>query len=136
MEGCTIKCKDKIIVFRDCGNNKCEMRFLNPNQREVSRVRVDGCKITEGKKCDFMLLTDTEENYIEIKGKSILYACEQIEETIKQLSLNIKDHPKNSFVVSTGTPRVTGKLQIMKKKFKKSYSSSLKIQTRQCEFVI
>tara|TARA_R110002020_G_scaffold240218_4_gene452910 strand:+ start:1360 stop:1770 length:411 start_codon:yes stop_codon:yes gene_type:complete len=136
MAGCTIKCKDKIIVFRDSGNNKCEMRFLNPNEREVSKIRVDGCKITEGKKCDFMLLTDTEENYIEIKGKGVLYACEQIEETIKKLSSNTNHHPKNSFVVSTGTPKVSGKIQILKKKFKKSYSSSLKIQTRKCEFAI
>ena len=136
MVGCSIKCKDKIIVFKDCGNSKCEMRFLNPNKREVSKIRVDGCKITQGKKCDFMLLTDTEENYIEIKGKGVLYACEQIEETIKQLSVDPQNQPKNSFFVSTGTPKVNGNIQILKKKFKKSYSSSLKIQTRKCEFAI
>lgn len=136
MAGCSIKCKDRIIVFKDCGNGKCEMRFSNPNRREVSKIRVDGCKIVHGKKCDFMLLTDTEENYIEIKGKGVLYACEQIEETIRQLSVDPKNQPKNSFVVSTGFPKVSGKIQILKKKFKKTYSSSLKIQTRKCEFAI
>jgi hypothetical protein len=136
MEGCIVKCNDKIIVFKDCGNNKCEMRFLNPNERAVEKIRVDGCAITEGKKCDFMLKTDTDENYIEIKGKNVLYACEQIEETIKKLSVNSKTQAKNSFVVSTGTPKVTGKIQVLKKKFKLTYNSSLKIQTRQCQVAI
>jgi len=136
MEGCIVKCNDKIIVFKDCGNNKCEMRFLNPNERTVEKIRVDGCAITEGKKCDFMLKTDTDEHYIEIKGKSVLYACEQIEETIKKMSINSKTQVKNSFVVSTGTPIVTGNIQVLKNKFKLLYNSSLKIQTRQCQFAI
>lgn len=133
---CIMSSKDKIIVFKDCGNNRCEMRFLNPNEREVTKVRVDGCKITVGKKCDFMLITDSDENYIEIKGKGVIYACEQIEETIKQLSSDVKSYPKNSFIVSTGTPKVNGKLQILKKKFKKNYCSSLKVQTRKCTATI
>ena len=136
MSECVEKCKDKIIVFKDPGNNKCEMRFLNPNEREVEKIRVDGCVITEGKKCDFMLKTDSDENYVEIKGKGVLYACEQIEETIKKISANPKTYPKNSYVISTGTPKVSGKIQVLKKKFKSSYSSTLKIQTRRCEIAI
>ncbi|WP_162142724.1 hypothetical protein [Algoriphagus marincola] len=112
------------------------MRFLNPNERVVEKIRVDGCALKEGKKCDFMLKTDSDENYIEIKGKGVLYACEQIEETIKKLSVDVKGHTKNSFVVSTGTPKVTGKIQVLKKKFKSTYNSSLKIQTRQCQVAI
>ncbi|MBI0400398.1 hypothetical protein [Cyclobacterium marinum] len=62
MTDCNIKCKDKIIVLKDPGNNKCEMRFLNPNKLEVEKIMVDGCAITVGKKCDFMLKTNTHEN--------------------------------------------------------------------------
>ncbi|MCD8435121.1 hypothetical protein LNJ03_07385 [Tenacibaculum dicentrarchi] len=133
MDDCIEISNDKIIVFKDPGNNKCEMRFLNPSQLEVSKIRVDGCKITDGKKCDFMLLANKTENYIEIKGKHVTYACEQIEATINKLSNDIKKCVKNSFVVSTGSPNVSGKVQILKKKFKKSYNSTLKIQTRKCE---
>ena len=137
MENCIEISSDKIIVFKDPGNNKCVMRFLNPSQREVSKIRVDGCKITDGKKCDFMLLTSDTENYIEIKGKHVIYACEQIEATINKLSNNIEKGIKNSFVVSTASPtNITGKRQILKKKFKTKYNCTLKIQTRECEYTI
>ncbi len=84
MVDCEVTCTDKEIVFKDPGNSRCRMIFLNPNQRKVAKITVDGCKIKDGKRCDFMLVTDTEENYIELKGKNVLHACEQIEVTIKK----------------------------------------------------
>lgn len=133
---CSVVVDDKIIVFKDRGNNKCQMIFNNPNQHNVTKTRVDACLINEGGRCDFKLDCPTYENYIEIKGKDIIYACLQIEQTIQKISSNIKKHPKKAFVIATGAPCINGKIQILIKKFKINYNSSLLIRTRKHEETI
>ncbi len=122
---CSTVTSDKIIVFKDKGNNKCQMIFNNPNQIAVTKTRVDDCVIKSGCRCDFKLDCPNYEHYIEIKGKDIYHACDQIEETILQLSSNIKLKAKNSFVIATGAPNINGKIQIITKKFKIKYNSNL-----------
>ncbi len=34
--------------------NKKKFTINNPNKRDVYRVKVDGCLITEGRKCDYL----------------------------------------------------------------------------------
>lgn len=126
---CSETCTDKIIVFKDKGNNKCHMIFNNPNQIEVIKTRVDDCAIVNGCRCDFKLDCPKNENYIELKGKDIFHACEQIESTIKKLSINPISYPKNSFIIATGAPNINGKIQLITKKFKTHYNSSLAIKT-------
>lgn len=127
---CSRTVSDKIITFNDKGNSKCQMIFNNPEQKTVVKHRVDACLIEEGERCDFKLDCPNFENYIEIKGKDIFYACLQIEESIKKLSTNVKSKPKKSFVIATGAPTTGGKMQIVTKKFKLNYNSSLIIRTR------
>ena len=126
---CSTVTSDKIIVFKDKGNNKCQMIFNNPNQIAVTKTRVDDCVIKSGCRCDFKLDCPNYEHYIEIKGKDIYHACDQIEETILQLSSNIKLKAKNSFVIATGAPNINGRIQIITKKFKIKYNSNLIIKT-------
>lgn len=126
---CSTVTSDKIIVFKDKGNNKCQMIFNNPNQIAVTKTRVDDCVIKSGCRCDFKLDCPNYEHYIEIKGKDIYHACDQIEKTILQLSSNIKLKAKNSFVIATGAPNINGKIQIITKKFKIKYNSNLIIKT-------
>jgi hypothetical protein len=126
---CSTFTSDKIIVFKDKGNNKCKMIFYNPNQITVTKTRVDDCVITNGCRCDFKLDCPNYEHYIEIKGKDIYHACEQIEETILQLSGDVKYKAKNSFIIATGAPNINGRLQIITKRFKIKYNSNLIIKT-------
>lgn len=72
------------------------------------------------------------EYYIELKGKQIVHACNQIEETIKQLTQNI-NALKHSFIVSTACPLTTTEVQILKAQFKKKYNSTLTVKNMFCE---
>lgn len=130
MMNCRQVVNDSNISFKDNGNAKCQLIYLNPTRVNVTRYRVDGCLITEGQKCDFKMDCPNFEHYIEIKGKDIYHACDQIEATINQLSINSRTYPKKSFVIATGVPTINGKIQIITKKFSKSYNSTLKIKTR------
>lgn len=129
---CKTQIKNSKITFED-GKGKTKMCFDNPNKRSVTKVKVDGCAITSGKRCDFMLLDhNTVEHYIELKGKQIEYACDQIEETIKKLSTGIYSDQKYAFIVSTACPLTTTEIQIKKALFKRKYKSTLIIKNSIC----
>lgn len=130
MMNCRQEVNDSNISFKDNGNSRCQLIYLNPNRITVTKYRVDGCLITDGKKCDFKMDCPNFEHYIEIKGKDIYHACDQIESTINQLSIDSRRYPKKSFVIATGFPIMNGKIQIITKKFNKTYNSSLIIRTR------
>lgn len=67
--------------------NKRKYLAHNKAKSEVCLIRVDDCLIKEGVKCDFLLLNcDQKKSYfIELKGKDILHAIEQIDRTISLL---------------------------------------------------
>ncbi len=64
---------------------------INNDQNEVTLYRVDKCLITQGIKCDFLLLNHDKKSsfYIELKGKHLLHAIDQIESTISMLHHSI-----------------------------------------------
>lgn len=120
---------DKIISLKE---NKSCFRFFNPERKEVKCILVDGCAITDGIRCDYLLIdaNDTE-HFIELKGRDITHAVEQLESSIKQLSTN--KGLKYSFIVSTRCPLAGPDIQIFKKKFKQRYNSELIIKNLICE---
>ncbi len=120
---------DKIISFKE---NKSCFRFINPEQKKVKCILVDGCAITDGIRCDHLLIdaNDTE-HFIELKGRDIKHAVEQLKASIMQLSAN--RGMKYSFVVSTRCPLSGTDIQNFRKKFKQGYNSELIIKNLICE---
>ena len=41
---------DKLLVVKE---NKCKCVFSNPNQHLLTKIKVDGCQITDGIRCDY-----------------------------------------------------------------------------------
>jgi hypothetical protein len=59
----------------------------------ITKYRVDGNLIKEGKKCDFLLLNCEKRKayFIELKGSNLHRAIDQINQTIDLLQSSIKD---------------------------------------------
>lgn len=132
---CTNICSDLKIVFQD-GESKSKMCFSNPNRRKVKKILVDNCLITEGKRCDFLLIDHNEvEHFVELKGTQVQYACTQIIETIKKISTDI-NALKFSFIVSSACPLTTTEVQVFKAIFRKKYNSFLHVKNVFCEHCI
>lgn len=132
---CNKICSDSKIVFQD-GESKSKMCFANPNRRKVKKIIVDNCLITEGKRCDFLLIDHNNvEHFVELKGKQVEYACTQIIETIKKISQDI-DAFKYSFIISSACPLTTTEVQVFKSIFRKKYNSVLHVKNRVCEHCI
>jgi hypothetical protein len=87
------------------GKKTSTLYLLNPMQRKVEQIEVDNCAITEGCRCDWLVrlddATSREEIYVELKGSDILHAVDQLEATIKRLSVNAKHFPKRCLVASS-----------------------------------
>lgn len=117
-ERCVNFTNDSNIAFSE---NKRSIVFHNPRRLEYYKVRIDGCVITEGIRCDNFLFGEHDHNdrYIELKGGDIPHAIEQIRQSI----LWVKSHCDvgnsiKAYIVSKNVaPGFNSKLQAAKKEF-------------------
>jgi len=122
---CAENIKHKEITFKE---NKSKFTIYNPNEKEVLKVTIDGCVIkdTKGnnvKKCDYLAIDTNENNahFIELKGKDIDTAIEQLINTIKIITSKEKNYLEKDFkkiftyVCSSNVPQGTNTQKITKK---------------------
>lgn len=124
---CCISLKnDKKIRINDAGK---KVVFLNEEKSEYEVVRVDGCFITEGKRCDFFLKnTGMASVFIELKGKNIEEACEQLKVTASNKKILTKKEKKNGFlVVCSRYPRFDTYIARYKEYFAVQHKSGFRV---------
>jgi hypothetical protein len=109
------------------GKKTTKLYLLNPTERQVEQIEVDGCAITEGKRCDWLVrLNDEaskEEIYVELKGSAVYHGVEQLRATIERLSADCPKFSKRCFIVFTRNPMTGTDLQKYKLQFQQEFSS-------------
>lgn len=75
----------------------CKHRADNPSKKEVRQFKIDRGVIPKNearKRCDYLLLNDTDQRvyYIELKGSTIPGAILQIEKTILDIGPSIPEY--------------------------------------------
>lgn len=95
---CISLTKDSQIKFEE---NKRKIIFQNPSRRSYKKVKVDGCAIKTGLKCDDLLVSqdEYEERYVELKGIDVMHAIDQLEQTI--LKIGEFDNNRHAYVICT-----------------------------------
>ena len=109
---------------------KCSILFENINRREVYEIRIDCCVICDGVKCDYLLLDpggNPKEHFIELKGKNVIHAIEQITETIIKISEDSRSLLKNCWIICTQNPLDSTQVQIYKRRLRESHNAILEI---------
>ncbi len=109
IEDCTETTKNPIISIMGKGKESGKkIVFHNKARNEVRKIQVDGCVITTGKRCDWLVKDkDDGEFFIELKGTSILNGCEQLGSSIMQLSSDPRKKVKHSFIIcSSFSPKI------------------------------
>lgn len=122
---CIKQTDDSQIKFEE---NRKKIVFINTQRLRYKKVQVDGCAIKEGAKCDNLLVSEDEkeEYYVELKGKDIKHAIEQIERTIDKIGEHSED--RHSYIIcSRVIPAITTFIQKKKIFFGKQYKSELVI---------
>ncbi len=94
----------RIVVCQDTGT--CKYTANNKKSKLIAKYTIDNNVIKDGKRCDFLVLNNTDKDafFIEVKGSDIEYAIKQIEATEKELQLSTLGY--NAFyriVYKTGT---------------------------------
>ena len=133
-QACTLEVTDKLLVVKE---RKSKCIFSNPNQHLLTKITVDGCQITEGVKCDYLILDHCQNEYfVELKGKDLPHAVEQLEASIQQLSNKSSNIKRQAIIVSSRNPPSDTTVQRAKKEFKKKYNVELATKNVQAEIVI
>lgn len=85
--------------------------FNNPGHKTVCKVHVDNCLVVNQtvKKCDFLFDIQEGKRYylVELKGKAIDIAIQQIVSTFDLVNIKIKTAPQNytGIIVSSAVPK-------------------------------
>lgn len=130
---CTEETKNPIIPIQGKGKESGKkIIFYNRARNVVKKITVDGCAITEGRKCDWLVVDSSDyEFFVELKGTAIVDACEQLSNSIVQLSASPTEAAKHSFIIcSSFSPRFTTKIQIEIIRFKKRFNCTLVVKEK------
>lgn len=91
-EICFKEVKDKEIIFKENGR---KFTGYNPELKEIIKVKIDGCMIKDGIKCDG-LIVELDKHYgyfIELKGSNLNHAIKQLKATIEYV-----DNVSNGYI--------------------------------------
>lgn len=88
----------RIVVSVDDGNSQTHIAN-NPRQYYVTHYKIDGEVITQGARCDFLLINEDMKAlyFIELKGSDICKAAAQIDATEKALSEQLASYPHHFY---------------------------------------
>jgi len=117
-----------------CEENHRKIIFNNPNRIKVKKILVDNCQITSGKRCDYLVIYQSIENFIELKGSDISIVFKQLKETIKVLGND--SFQRNSYIISSRSPLSSPQIQNERLKFKRKYKSKLIIKNNEIKINI
>lgn len=122
---CVTETKNLIEKFEE---NRSTLKIHNKKRITLSRRQVDGCLISNGIKCDWMLVDEASktEIYIELKGCDVTHAVQQICKTAEQLGTN--GNRKWGYVICTRSPMSATEIQLAAKQVAKSHKLTLRVR--------
>lgn len=110
----------------------------NPNCLAVLKIHVDPDLCIQGKKCDWLLIEVASwlSMFIELKGRNINDAIEQLNNSIKKISNPLNGYIVQvfnnilAFIIASRIPLIGTDIQNAKIKFKKKYKATLIFKSR------
>jgi hypothetical protein len=115
-------------------NGRCAV-ILNHARENINRVKIDGCIECDGKRADWAIEKGHSSVIIELKGKNVEEAVEQIFSSAK-LWANIEKRSQkvSGLIVCSQYPRTSSRIMIRQERFAKEFSSPLHIVTKNYEY--
>jgi hypothetical protein len=89
---CTTCSQGKLVTVEE---NKRKYIFRNTSSKRICKIQIDGCAISNSssKKCDYLIVVCEPQGgdlyFIELKGKDLIRAVEQLTETIQHFKSEI-----------------------------------------------
>lgn len=119
-EGCTKVSRSKIVVVSE---KRCVFALNNAHGKLIGTVQIDGCLIRgDRKRCDYVLEVGSPIEsavYIELKGKDVVGACEQLAATLRDLTFRHASVTRRCHIVATRVPKAGPKTQQLQQEFRR-----------------
>jgi hypothetical protein len=123
---CVEEVRDKKIKFS--GQKTSTLYLLNPDRQIIERIKVDGCAIREGRRCDWMARINADEIFIELKrALRIGDAVAQLEISMDRLSAGAAKAKRLCVIVCTRARVAATDLQNDKLRFKQKLRAELRV---------
>jgi len=117
-------------------------RFEIISPEDFTKIRIDGCLIIsqDVEKCDFGFARHLIQHFyfVELKGKEIQKAYNQIVETIHYFNAHFIVIPKEmrfGFIISSSVPKAGININILRQDFAKKHGRKLVVKNREYPFV-
>ena len=118
-------------------NNKSAV-FLNPEKHLFHKIRIDGCVITKGKRADYLVQKEkVGQVIVELKGKNILHAADQIKATLHHIQPHTQEYRKIAGLIVCHQVPSGANTQLQKRKVEyfKAYQMHLHAVAQNEEYV-
>ena len=131
---CTAVSKKKKLVVSD---NRSKFTFDNISGDKVKKIQIDGCEslVIQGRKCDWLLVINDIQIYVELKGTDIDHAITQLKNTILHIQkisgFNVVQKIF-CYIVTTRSPLSSQQIQNAAKSLKKSHNATLRVKNTPC----
>ena len=108
----------------------------NDSRFNINKVKVDNCYIKNGLRCDYLFEIISNKLtikvfYLELKGKDVNHAVEQLKETLKYCQEKHNNKiTKQCYIVVSKFPSSNASAQLLKKKFRKENKVQLFIDSK------
>ncbi len=136
-EKCSEENRNKVISVSE---NRRTFVIKNGDAKLVNKVEVDGCLIDgDRKKCDYLFEIDKPMTliiYVELKGKDIEHAYDQLAATIGYCKNRHNKLQKQCYIVASRVPKSGPKIQILKQKMAREYKIQMFVHTQKAEIKI
>ncbi len=128
MNECEEVSNRKEFVFKECGR---KLTLRNVNQVESRKIKVDDCAIKDKFeiKCDYLLIAEGNEIFIELKGTDIDHALKQIENTIRLIGKKSDIGNRKAYIISTRVPLSSSEVQVLQSRHRNNFKSKLIIHS-------
>ena len=125
--------KDRRFTLKE---RQAKITFVNGSKAAIRKVQIDNCVITEGLRCDWLLIDPAQsEYYVELKGSNMRHAIKQLKATMARTGLAAC--PKRyCFIIGTRCTLSRTEIRIETRYFMRDYNSTLLIKSSSYEHEI
>ncbi len=116
---------------------KRKITFINNSKSAIRKIRIDNCVITEGLRCDWLVIDESMiEYFVELKGSDVKHAVKQLTTSIEKVSQDKRRQKKYCFIVSSRIPKTGTDILKWKKEFKRDFNAVFNLKNNQMEHTI
>lgn len=117
------------LIDPDGGDSRFVINNDNKVPADLQVFVVDGCVITSGERCDYLVLPNkTAAVFVELKGGDVEKGLSQLRSSLNKLATSIKSRSRYAVLVPTRWPLPHYQLQRAQDEFRKKLGCKLKVK--------